>query len=82
MSYGRPGAIEPGAAKPAAGYGDHSVLWEDSSGKWARVSDLSASGIAAEAGLQLGLGRFLVSVGVSSIALKDIGVSVGAGINF
>ena len=46
-----------------AGYGNRSVLWEDMSGKWAKVTDLSSKGFGADAGFILSFGHFAVMAG-------------------
>ena len=62
-----------------AGYGDRTLLWEDSAGSWAKVSDRSYRGASADLGLQLRLWRFRVGAGVSTTAFRtaDAEVSVG-----
>ena len=65
-----------------AGYGSESVLWEDTSGQWARVEDMSCKGIMAEAGLTFTAGRFAFCLGVSSIRFAQASVLAGAGISF
>lgn len=62
-----------------AGYGDRTLLWEDSSQLWAKVSDRSFRGASADLGLQLRLWRFRIGAGVSTTAFRtaDAEVSVG-----
>lgn len=62
-----------------AGYGDRTLLWEDSSQNWAKVSDRSYRGVAADLGLQLRLWRFRIGAGISTTAFRtaDAEVSVG-----
>lgn len=64
------------------GFGDVSVLWEDSTGDWARVSDLSARGLLVDSGLLFDLGRFAVMAGVSSVGIKDWSALMGVGLSF
>jgi hypothetical protein len=49
------------------GYGRRLLLWQDSIGEWAAVSDRSASGPAVEAGIILHYDRLAFSSGVSVI---------------
>ena len=68
-----------------AGYGNRKLFWEDSEGKWMRVTDCSYSGIAAEAGLLFTLGRresFCLSAKAGTIAFKYIDFSFGIGYRF
>lgn len=64
------------------GFGDVSVLWGDSSGQWARVTDLSVQGVLLETGLMFDFGRFSAGAGVSSIRFKDWSSLVCFGISF
>ena len=65
-----------------AGYGVRRQLWEEASGQWLEVQDLSARGIAADAGVRFLWGRFHVLVGASTIGFRNIGAEVGLGLNF
>ncbi len=65
-----------------SGYGSLQILWEDSAGQWARVDDLSVSGISADAGLMLSAGLFTASAGVSTIKMKKPTIEVGVGVRF
>lgn len=49
------------------GYGRRMLLWQDSGGEWAAVSDCSNSGIALDAGIMIHYGRMLFSTGASAI---------------
>jgi len=64
------------------GYGLFSILWEDADGQWAQVTDLSAKGVAFDAGLVLAAGMFTASVGVSTIQMKKPTLEVGVGVRF
>lgn len=66
-----------------AGYGKRSVLWEDASGLWAEVKDLSAPGLTIDAGLLL-LDDCAVSlmVGVSTLSFRTLSLELGAGFCF
>lgn len=65
-----------------AGYGRRKLLWEDSSGYWAMVSDFSPRGIAADIGLQFRFRRLRLSAGLSTIAFKRLDGEVGVGYCF
>ena len=64
------------------GFGRRTVCWQDSRGGWARVTDYSAAGVALEAGVIINLGHLALSVGGESIAFRQFGLTVGAGISF
>lgn len=64
------------------GYGYRTVLWEDSSGHWARVSDVSRSGLLIEAGLVFSIHRFSGSIGISTIRLQEYAAVIGLGWQF
>ena len=65
-----------------AGYGGRTVLWEDVSGRWARVSDLSPSGLCADAGLLLDYGHLSLMAGLSTISFQTLGFELGLGFLF
>ena len=65
-----------------AGYGSAVRYWEDYMGNWAKVKDLSSSGLAAEAGLVLRFGCVAVSVGAASSGFSYSEAEVGVGIMF
>ncbi|MBP5518783.1 MAG: hypothetical protein J6X91_09030 [Bacteroidales bacterium] len=68
-----------------AGYGTRKLFWEDTGGKWMRVTDCSYSGIAAEAGMlfTLGLrGSFCLSAKAGTISFKYLDFTVGVGYRF
>lgn len=65
-----------------AGFGHMSVLWEDSSGRWARVSDRSSQGVLLESGLLFEFDHFTAGLGVSSIHFRDWSAMVSAGLSF
>ena len=64
------------------GYGQGTVLWEDTAGKWASVSDLSHAGLLLDIGMQLCLGSISVTAGASSILLRDWSAVIGLGWRF
>ena len=65
-----------------AGYGGRTVLWEDASGRWAKVSDLSPSGLSADAGLLLDLGHLSLMAGLSTVSFQTLGLELGLGLLF
>ena len=67
---------------PGAGYGMSSVFWEDSDGGWARVTDLSRSGLLLDAGFCLDAGAFTFCAGACSLGLREWSCLLGAGIRF
>ncbi len=65
-----------------AGYGRRLLLWEDSSGGWARVSGSSHSGMAADAGVLMRFGRFAAYAGVCTVGFGYLDAELGIGLNF
>lgn len=57
------------------GFGSETVLWQDSTGSWAKVSDASASGAALDAGVIWVLGHLSASLGAEWLAAKAGGAS-------
>lgn len=64
------------------GYGTKSLLWEDADGGWAKVSDCSYKGAAAEAGAILSWKKFAFSAGISTISFKTASLCCGIGVLF
>ena len=69
-------------AYAGAGYGRQTVLWEDSSGRWAEVSDLSPSGLSSAAGLLFDFGHLSLTTGLSSVAFQTLSFELGLGLLF
>ena len=65
-----------------AGYGSRTLLWEDSSGCWSRVSDRSPRGVAADLGLQFRLRRIRLTLGVSTTAFRRLDGEIAVGFCF
>ncbi len=65
-----------------AGYSQRTLLWKDSKGNFAKVSEASAKGIATDLGAVLHFGRFTAYTGVSSIAFKHLYPELGVGFVF
>lgn len=76
------GVTESWGVYAGVGYGDASVLWEDTTGQWARVDDLSVKGLLAEAGLTGRIRHLTWSAGLSSIRLSQCSVVLGVGWSF
>ena len=64
------------------GYGSALTLWEDSSGKWARVADRSPRGLLFELGSIFNMGRVNLSISYSCTALKLSELQLGIGYSF
>ena len=65
-----------------AGAGTLTLTWMDMDTSWAKVSDLSHSGIAAEAGLVAGWKFLAFSAGVTTVKFHTIQANVGVGVRF
>lgn len=70
------------SAYAGLGYGQQSVLWEDSDGNWARVSDISARGLLLDAGVLWTPGRLRVGLGASLTAFRTPSGIVSVGVSF
>lgn len=70
------------AVTAGGGWGRRLVRWEDTSGNWASVEDLSVQGPILEAGLLGWRGRLCASVGVSTVTFRTLGVKAAFGIRF
>ena len=65
-----------------AGAGTLTLTWMDMDTSWAKVSDLSHSGIAAEAGLVAGWKFLVFSAGVTTVKFHTFQANVGVGVRF
>ena len=65
-----------------AGYGQETLLWEDTSGSWASVADLSPQGALAELGVFLNFNHLCLGVGVSTTAFTQACAQIGLGLSF
>ena len=65
-----------------AGYGSRLLLWEDSTGVWAKVSDISYIGVAADAGVRFHLRRICLSAGVSTVCFRTMSADISLGFSF
>lgn len=65
-----------------AGTGKWTLTWMDMDSNWAKVSDRSHSGIAAEAGLVANWKFLAFSAGVTTIKFNTFQANVGVGVRF
>lgn len=65
-----------------AGYGYNNYVYEDTSGDWGLVKDISLSGFVAEAGLVFKAGPIAISAGASTLNLKTIALDLALGVIF
>ena len=65
-----------------AGLGKRTVQWEDASGSWAQVSDLSSSGLSADAGILFDFGHLSFMAGLSSLSFQTAQCDLGIGFRF
>ena len=64
------------------GWGRQVTLWEDISGKWAKVTDWSQDGVLLEGGAILDIGPVEFHAGVSGTAFRFAEMELGVGIRF
>ena len=64
------------------GYGQRTLAWEDSAGRWAKVVDCSHRGFALESGLMVRWGDILFSAGCGTVAFGCCSFDVGLGYCF
>lgn len=64
------------------GYGSRDVLWQDYREDWARVTDYSCKGVAAEVGAIAKIGPVAFSAGVSTTSFKYTEFELGVGVIF
>lgn len=72
---------EPVALKFGAGYGARAMAWETEDGLWIRNSYYSGSGVELNAGLQVFINKFNLSLDFVSKSLKTAEFKIGLGIN-
>ena len=65
-----------------AGYGMRRLCWEDSEGRWMEVTDAGRSGLCAEIGAGLHLGRFTLSAGWLTLPSYYNGLTLSLGYSF
>ena len=61
------------------GYGSTQLLWGDTDGNWATVTDCSYKGLAVNAGLQFKFAKFGIYAGTTITAFKEAGFDLGLG---
>lgn len=64
------------------GYGASRYYWKDIHDKWALVEDMSFAGLTLRTGVIVSFNHFCLSCAFSSVALRNVGIAVGAGIRF
>ena len=64
------------------GYGMRELAWEDIDGHWAKVSDWSYRGFAAETGLMFSYKRLAVTAGISTVKFRTASFTCGVGVKF
>lgn len=65
-----------------AGYGCRQLLWEDSSGAWAKVKDRSGAGVVVDAGVIFCWKHLAVMTGISTVGLQGPAAELGVGYAF
>ena len=69
-------------AYAGVGFGQRTVQWEDASGRWAQVSDLSSSGLSTDAGILFDFGHLSFMAGLSSLSFQTAQCDLGIGFRF
>ena len=69
-------------AYAGAGYGERSLYWEDISGRWAQVSDVSCRSFSADIGLIFNLDHLAISAGLTTIGFSRLDATLGLGFIF
>ena len=64
------------------GWSRQTTLWEDISGKWAKVTDWSQDGVLLEGGAIMDIGPVEIHAGVSGTAFRFTEMEIGIGILF
>ena len=70
------------SAYAGAGYGARRLLWEDISGHWAEVSDVSCRSIPADAGLIFNFDHCALSAGITTLGFSRFDAVLGLGFLF
>ena len=65
-----------------AGYGTNVLLWEGTSSKWAKVTDLSHEGLLLEAGALYNINHFILGLGLSETDFAVAALTLSAGWTF
>lgn len=69
-------------AYSGTGYGERSLYWEDISGRWAQVSDVSCRSFSADIGLIFNLDHLAISAGLTTIGFSRLDATLGLGFIF
>lgn len=64
------------------GYGQQTLLWEDTSGQWAKVSDRSLEGLLLDAGLLYDWRHLTFGLGLNEISFSSLALTLSAGWTF
>ena len=64
------------------GYGYRNMYWKDIQGEWAKVSDMSCSGVSIDAGVALNFGKVAITLGVNNTSFKYTEAEIGIGVMF
>lgn len=65
-----------------AGYGVSDLLWQDHLGRWARVTDASASGVSLDLGLIAHFGNLAFGAGANCTGFKYFDLELSVGVYF
>ena len=65
-----------------AGYGRYVSCWEDIDGNWAKVADISVSGLSLECGAVLDFGPVEIQAGVATVMFRYTGLEICLGFRF
>ena len=65
-----------------AGYGQRTLAWQTTDGEWVKNTDHSASGITAEVGAILRIGKVGLSLSYQTISFKYHEAGLGLGLFF
>lgn len=65
-----------------AGFGRYVTCWEDIEGNWAKVSDISLSGLSLECGAVLDFGPVEIQAGVATVMFRYTGLEICLGFRF
>ncbi len=65
-----------------AGYGERSLIWQNPSQKWTRITDYSLSGVSVDGGAIFRFGLVSISAGYNTINFKYSNIEVGVGFTF
>ena len=64
------------------GYGRRSRLWQEASGRWLQVEDLSVRGLAVDFGVMVPIGQLTFMAGASSVDFRSVSAEICLGWSF